>query len=90
MRFHEEIDGCRETLNDDIVARSAIEDVEPEAADEHVIAGTTAQDVIAIAADQDVVAVAAIGGQLDGRPQPRRLDDVIAGKAVDDDSIGCL
>ena len=37
--------------------------------------------VVAVAADQHVVAVAAIGGELDGaRREPRRLDDVIAGK----------
>jgi len=79
-----------ERMNDDIVAGSAIEDVEPEAADEHVVSGAAVEDVVAIAADQDVVAVAAIGGELHGRPEPGHLDDVIAGKAIDDDPIGRL
>ena len=44
------------------------------------------QGVVAGAADQDVVAVAAIGGEQHAG-QSRRLDDVVAAEAVDDDAI---
>ena len=50
-----------QALDDDVVARAAVEDVEAAAADQHVVAGAADEDVVAGAADQDVVAVAAIG-----------------------------
>ena len=30
------------------------------------------------------------GGEQHGRSEPRRLDDVVAGEAIDDDAVGCL
>ena len=73
-------------LDQDVVSRSAVEDVLPRPADQHVISRPAEQGVVAGAADQDVVAVAAVGGELHAR-EPRRLDDVVAAKAVDDDAI---
>ena len=55
--------GDREGLNEDVVAGSAVEDVDPWAADQHVVACSAGEGVVAGAADQDVVAVAAIGGE---------------------------
>ena len=78
--------GGRAAWDDDVVARSAVEDVLPAAADQHVVSRAAGQHVVAGAADQDVVAVAAIGGELDAR-QSGRVDDVVAAKAIDDDAI---
>ena len=75
-------------MDDDVVAETSIEDVEPEAADQYVVSRIAIERIVAVAADQHVVAVAAIGGELDGaRREPRRLDDVIAGKSIDDDPV---
>ena len=83
--------GCQSPttlLNEDVVASSAVEHIEPGSADQDVIAGSTGQGVIAGTADEDVIAVAAIGGELDGaRREPRRLDDVIARKSIDNDTV---
>ena len=67
------------TLDHDVVAGPAVEDVLPRPADQDVVAGAAEQHVVARAADQDVVAVAAVGRELDraggqarGRPPRRR------------------
>ncbi len=72
---NERIDARRtayRALNGDVVARSAVENVLPRAADQHVVARAAGQSVVAGAADQDIVAVAAIRGELQRRPKPRR------------------
>ncbi len=53
------------SLDNDVVAQAAVEDVEAESADEHVIAVAAEQHVTPLAADEDVIAVAAISGELD-------------------------
>jgi hypothetical protein len=72
-------------LNDEIVANSAVEDVETVATDQHVVSCTSIQDVVALAAGQNVVAVAAVEsesnrviGECEGK------DHIVAGTAVDD------
>ena len=60
----------------------------PGAADQHVVAGAAEEGVVAGAADEDVVAVAAVRRELDcASLEPRGLDDVIAGEAVDDEPV---
>ena len=60
-----------DSLKQDVVAGSAVEDVLARPADQDVVAGAAEQGVVAGAADQDVVAVAAVGGELDRRPETR-------------------
>jgi tetratricopeptide (TPR) repeat protein len=49
--------GRLDAWNNGVAARSAVEDVQPPAADQHVVSCSTAQSVSAGTADQDVVAV---------------------------------
>src|SRR5262245_20090345 len=75
-------------LDIDIDTGGAVGPVDPGATEQHVVSRVAVERVVAVAADQHVVAIAAIGGELDrARREPRRLDDVIAGEAVDDDPI---
>src|SRR5687767_9844816 len=55
-----------QALDADVVARSAVDDVEPAAADQHVVAGAAEEDVVPGTADQHVIAVAAVRRELDG------------------------
>ena len=57
-------------LDKDIVARSAVENVLPGAADQHVVTRPTQQSVVAWAADEDVIAVAAVGRELNAASVP--------------------
>ena len=54
-----------ETLELDIVAIAAVEDVVAATPDQYVVAGAAEEDVIALAANQYVVAVAAVERQAD-------------------------
>ena len=75
-RSHEQIAHNRGlALNHDIVTWSAVEDVEPRAAEQDIVAGAAEQGVGTVAADQDIVTRAAIRGELDPTCcKPRRLD----------------
>jgi hypothetical protein len=53
------------TLNHDVVARTAVEDVLAGAADKHVVSGIAVESIVPGATDQDIVAIAAIGGELE-------------------------
>src|SRR5262245_1457201 len=83
------VQGCGGPLfDDDVVAGAAVEDVLPGTADQHVVTCFAIESVSVVAADEHVVAVAAIDDELGGASrEPRRLDDVIAGKGVDHDPI---
>jgi hypothetical protein len=58
--------GWRASLDDDVAAGAAVEDVLAAVADEDVVAVAAEEVVVAGAADEDVVAFAAVAGQLDG------------------------
>src|SRR4051794_4885135 len=75
-------------LEDDVVARTAVEHVERRAADEDVVAGLTEQRVRAGAADEDVGTVAAVLRQRERAGlQGAGVDDVVAREAVDVQSV---
>src|SRR3954470_23169347 len=76
--------------NDSVVARTAIEDVQPAAADQHIVTPTATERIVAWAAYQDVVAISAIGRQQHRRPKSRRRNHVVAVESIDDNAIGCL
>ena len=70
-----------------VVAGAAVEDVLAAVADQDVVAAPPVERVVAGAADQDVVAVAAVGRELDRRPQARRVHHVVAAQGVDDQPV---
>src|SRR5205807_629358 len=76
-------------LEEDVVARPAVQDVLPRAANEHVVAGPAAQGVVAGAADQHVAAVAAVGAELDGvGGKARGFHHIVAGAGGDVQPVG--
>lgn len=52
------------TLNDNIISRAAVEDIQSRAAEEDIVPVSAQEDIGPVAADQDVIAGAAIRGQL--------------------------
>ena len=52
-------------MDEDVAAGAAVEDVDPEAADQHVVTCTAEQSVDAVAADEHIIAVTAVGRELD-------------------------
>ena len=52
-------------LDDDVIARAAVEGVLSWAADEHIVSQSACEDVGAKAANQDVVVIAAVGREQD-------------------------
>src|ERR1700722_12221774 len=74
-------------IEEDVVARSAIEDIHPAAAEENVVARTAGQNVVAGTADEEVIAVATIGRELNAARQSGRIDDVVPAEAVDDKAV---
>ena len=74
----------RAVLQDDVVARAAVEHISAAVAQQHVVVVAADEGVGARAAEQDVVAGAAVGGELN-RPgaEGRGVDDVVAGEALD-------
>src|SRR4029079_17014345 len=63
------------SLDQDVVAVAAVEDVKPVAAAQHGVPGPTVERVRAVAADEHVVPFVADGGELDrGGGQAVRLD----------------
>ncbi len=54
-----------QVLDDGVVARAAIDDVGPGAADQHVVTRAPEEGVVAGPAEDDVVAVAAVRRELD-------------------------
>src|SRR5215472_13247347 len=57
--------GWRRAWDNDVISRTAIEDILRAAAEQNVIARAAAEDLAAVPADQDIVAVAAIGREQD-------------------------
>src|SRR3954465_1374854 len=77
-----------EAADDDVVARTAIENVLTAIADQHVVACTSSQGIVSDTSDQDVVSIATIAGELDcAGTEPGGLDHIVAGEAVDDDAV---
>ena len=77
----------RSTVEHDVVAGAAVEDVLSATADQDVVAVAAVQFVVAGAADQHVVAVAAIGDERDPAAKPGGLDDIVAAETVDDELV---
>ena len=52
------------SLNDDVIAGRAVEDIQARTANQHIVSSSAIENVVALAADQDIVTVPSVRYQL--------------------------
>ena len=78
-------------LDENIVARTAVQDVSAGTAEENVVGSATQECVVGCAAEKHVVAVAAVEGESHRSvAYGRSIDDVVTRQTVNDQLVGGL
>jgi len=81
----------RSVLDENIVARTTVQEIIAGATEAHVVAGATQECVIACAAEEHVGTVPAVEGQSHrSAAYDRSIDDVVTRQAVNDQLVGGL